>query len=86
MGLNFDIKQGEKISECTPDKEGAISWRGWMGMIPGVFVVKEDINLDDTAAVQQELDAVPEQPRGSCDGSCGGGCGGDCGGGCGGRR
>ena len=83
LGLNFDIKQGEQTIEFTPNKEGIISWSCWMGMIPGTFIVKENIDLNDAASVQEELDNVPEQPRGSCGGGCGGGCGG-CGGGCGG--
>ena len=80
FGLEFDIKQGEQTIEFTPDKEGVISWSCWMGMIPGVFIVKDDIDLNNAAAVQDELAAVPELKGGSCGGgSGGGGCG--CGGG-----
>jgi len=87
--LNFDIKRGEQIIEFTPTEEGVVRWSCWMGMIPGTFIVKDDINLNDQNQVQEELDTIPEQPRGSCGGSCGsptcgaargGGCG------CGGRR
>ncbi len=89
FGLNFDIKRGEQVIEFTPNKEGVISWSCWMGMIPGVFIVKDDIDLSNTEAVQKELEAVPEQQRGSCDGSCGSSScgaakGGSCG--CGARR
>ncbi|MBR9690828.1 hypothetical protein GOV08_04035 [Candidatus Woesearchaeota archaeon] len=73
--LNFDIKRGEQVIEFTPDKEGVVSWSCWMGMIPGVFIVKED-----TSNAQAALEEV-EVPKG---GSCGGGSGGGCG--CGGRR
>lgn len=83
-GLNFDIKPGEQIIEFTPTKEGVVSWSCWMGMIPGVFVVRDDIDLGNSAEVQKELDAVPDQPRGSCGGNCGTpGCGAKTGGGCG---
>lgn len=41
LGLKFDINEGEQIIEFTPEKEGIISWSCWMGMIPGVFIVKE---------------------------------------------
>ncbi len=60
-----------------------------MGMIPGVFIVKDDIDVSNAAAVQKELDAVPEQQRGSCGGGANGGscgsptCGASTGGGCG---
>ena len=75
--LNFDIKRGEQIIEFTPDKEGMIRWSCWMGMIPGVFIVKEDIDLSNQNAVKEELDAVPELEGGSCGGGSGGcGCGG----------
>jgi len=80
LGLNFDVKKGEQIIEFTPTKEGKISWSCWMGMIPGVFIVKDDIDLNDAAAVAQELEAVPELEGGSCGGGGSGGCG------CGGSR
>ncbi len=84
LGLDFDIKQGLQTIEFTPTKEGIIPWSCWMGMIPGTFIVKDDIDLSNTAEVQKELKAVPEQPRGSCGGSCGSPtCGAATGGGCG---
>jgi hypothetical protein len=59
-----------------------------MGMIPGTFIVKDDIDLSNTAEIQKELDTIKEQPRGSCGGNCGSsGCGAAKGGSCGcGRR
>ncbi|MBS1267217.1 MAG: hypothetical protein MAG795_01189 [Candidatus Woesearchaeota archaeon] len=83
-GLEFDIKQGEQVIEFTPDKEGNIRWSCWMGMIPGTFIVKEDIDLNDKQAVQEEIDNAPAQKRGSCGGSCGSStCGAATGGTCG---
>jgi len=77
LGLNFDIKQGEQVIEFTPDQEGIISWSCWMGMIPGTFIVKDDINLNNPEEIQKELDNIPEQSGGSCGGGSGGcGCGG----------
>jgi sulfite exporter TauE/SafE/copper chaperone CopZ len=80
LGLNFNIKQGEQVIEFTPTEEGTIPWSCWMGMIPGTFIVKEDIDIEDTAAVKQELDNAPApKPTGTCGmGAGGGGCG--CGG------
>ena len=77
--VQFDIKRGEQVIEFTPTQEGTVRWSCWMGMIPGTFVVKDDIDLGNEEAVQKELDAVPEQPRGSCGAARGGSCG------CGGR-
>ena len=71
LGLEFDIKQGEQTIEFVPDKEGVISWSCWMGMIPGTFIVKSDIDIFDADAVQKELESVPEPAGGSCGGSCG---------------
>ncbi|MFH1850016.1 MAG: sulfite exporter TauE/SafE family protein [archaeon] len=78
LGLKFDIRKGEQVIEFTPEEEGVIPWSCWMGMIPGVFVVKDDIDLGDTQVVEKALNDVPEQRGGSC-GAAGGGCG------CGGR-
>ncbi len=76
LNLKFDIRPGEQTIEFTPNQAGVISWSCWMGMIPGVFVVKDNIDVNDAAAVQKELADVPEQERGSCGGGAGGGsCG-----------
>ncbi len=84
LGLNFDIEYGEQIIEFTPTESGTISWSCWMGMIPGVFIVKDDLDLSNQQEIQKELDAVPERQRGSCGGSCGSStCGAAKGGSCG---
>ena len=74
LGLDFDIKPGEQVIEFTPTEEGIISWSCWMGMIPGTFIVNEDIDLDNAEDIQKELNAVPQQQRSG--GGCGCGCGG----------
>lgn len=83
-GLKFDIKPGEQVIEFTPDEEGIIRWSCWMGMIPGTFIVKDDIDLNDKEAVQQEINQVSEPQQGLCGGSCGSSiCGESTGGSCG---
>lgn len=89
LGLEFDINRGEQIIEFTPTDSGTIRWSCWMGMIPGSFIVKDDIDLDDDLAIREELKKAPAQSRGSCGGSCGSSTcdaatGGSCG--CGGAR
>lgn len=89
LGLNFDVRQGVQTVEFTPTLEGVIPWSCWMGMIPGVFIVKEDIDVDNQAEVEKELESVQVSSGGSCGGSCGSPTcgaarGGSCG--CGGRR
>ena len=74
LGLKFDIKQGQQIIEFTPTETGTISWSCWMGMIPGVFIVKDEV---DGNSANQALNEVAVPAGGSC-GSSGGGCG--CGG------
>jgi len=66
LGLKFDIIKGEQVIEFTPANEGVISWSCWMGMIPGVFIVKDDIDLSDASAVQEELGSVQIPKGGSC--------------------
>jgi sulfite exporter TauE/SafE/copper chaperone CopZ len=70
LNLKFDIKPGRQIIEFTPTQSGTISWSCWMGMIPGTFIVKDDLDVNNAAAIQQELQQV-QVPKGS---SCGGGC------------
>ena len=72
-GLNFDIKKGEQIIEFTPTESGTVSWSCWMGMIPGIFVVKDEI---DANSVSADLDKIVVPDGGSCGGGSGGcGCG-----------
>jgi plastocyanin domain-containing protein len=42
--LSFPIDQGEQTIEFTPSKEGVVRWSCWMGMIPGTFIVVNDVN------------------------------------------
>ncbi|MBU4284446.1 MAG: hypothetical protein KJ968_05025, partial [Nanoarchaeota archaeon] len=84
LGLNFDIKKGEQVIEFMPEEEGTIPWSCWMGMIPGVFIVKDDINLENQDEIQQELSDISVPKSGSCGGSCGSStCGAATGGSCG---
>ncbi|MFH0836150.1 MAG: sulfite exporter TauE/SafE family protein [Candidatus Micrarchaeota archaeon] len=66
LGLNFKIKPGEQVIEFTPEDEGVISWSCWMGMIPGSFVVKDNVASLSSAEVEQELASIPQQPASSC--------------------
>ncbi|MBN1175762.1 sulfite exporter TauE/SafE family protein [Candidatus Woesearchaeota archaeon] len=75
--LKFDIKKGMQTIEFTPTKEGVVPWSCWMGMIPGTFIVKEDLGSVSAKEIQQEIAAIP-QASGGC--GCGGGsAGGTCG-------
>ena len=69
--LYFDIEPGEQTIEFTPTETGTVPWSCWMGMIPGTFIVVEDLG---TTEVQETLDAAPVPSGGSCGGGCG--CGG----------
>jgi len=70
--LDIKLKQGINTVEFTPAKEGTVSWSCWMGMIPGTFIVKENIDLNSQQQVQAALSSAPSQPKsGGC--GCGGG-------------
>lgn len=69
LGLNFDIKPGEQVIEFTPTESGKVPWSCWMGMIPGVFVVEDDVS-------SASLDEVELPPASSCGSNGGCGCGG----------
>ena len=88
LNLEFDIVEGEQTIEFTPEEEGVVSWSCWMGMIPGVFVVKENIDLVNNTVtpevVKEEIAKVAVPQAGSCGGSCGSStCGGGTPSGCG---
>ena len=64
--LNFKIKKGMQTITFTPDKEGIISWSCWMGMIPGTFIVKDNIDLNNSKAIQKELSKVSLPKNSGC--------------------
>jgi len=78
-GLSFNIKKGEQTITFTPTESGVVSWSCWMGMIQGMFIVKDDIS--NTAEVANDIKAAASAPStgGGC-GCGGGGAGGSCGG------
>ena len=71
LGLNFGIQQGEQVIEFTPTQTGTISWSCWMGMIPGVFIVED--NLDQATEALNNV-KLPESSGCGMGGGCG--CGG----------
>ena len=76
--LDIKLKQGINVVEFTPTSEGTVSWSCWMGMIPGSFVVKSDIDLNSQTQVQAALNSAPAPKK---SGGCGcGGSSGTCGG------
>ncbi len=78
--LDIKLKPGLQTVEFTPETEGTIRWSCWMGMIPGQFVVLDDIDTSKSEAAGQAEAIVPELlPAGGCAGSCGGSCNGGCG-------
>jgi uncharacterized protein len=41
--LKIELKEGSQITEFTPPESGVVPWSCWMGMIPGTFIVVEDV-------------------------------------------
>ncbi len=85
-GLDIMLRDGLQTVEFTPEEEGVFRWSCWMGMIPGQFVVTDNVEAYSADAISQGADettealGIPKLPAVSgCDGSCGGGCGGGCG-------
>ena len=79
--LDIKLKQGLNVVEFTPTQEGTVSWSCWMGMIPGSFVVKSDIDLSSQQQVQAALSSAPTPTQPKRTGGCGcGGGSGTCGG------
>ena len=59
-GLQFSVKQGEQVIEFTPNEEGTVQWSCWMGMIPGRFIVKDDISTVTAEDIKEQ------RPAGGC--------------------
>ncbi len=79
-GLDIKLQKGLQTVEFMAENEGIVRWSCWMGMIPGQFVVTDDVEITSSGEISQENIPVPELPAGSaCDGSCGGSCTGGCG-------
>ena len=69
IDIQRTIKQGIQTIEFTPTEEGNIPWSCWMGMIPGMFIVKENIDINNQVSVQKEINSVPILQGGSCGGN-----------------
>jgi sulfite exporter TauE/SafE/copper chaperone CopZ len=68
--LNFKIKSGEQTIEFTPDSSGPVSWSCWMGMIPGTFVIVDDLSSPGNVTIP-----IAKASGGSCGMGAGCGCG-----------
>jgi len=75
--LNFDINYGEQVIEFTPTDTGNIAWSCWMGMIPGTFIVVDDLGTLNQEEINERSN-FQTPSGGSCGMNGGGGCG--CGG------
>ncbi|WP_445372668.1 sulfite exporter TauE/SafE family protein [Methylomonas sp. HW2-6] len=42
-GLEIQLRQGTQVVEFTPPEAGVVAWSCWMGMIPGTFIVVDDV-------------------------------------------
>ncbi|MCX6776128.1 MAG: sulfite exporter TauE/SafE family protein [Candidatus Micrarchaeota archaeon] len=69
-GLDFPIHAGEQTIEFTPDKEGVVSWSCWMGMIPGTFIVVNDVNNKTEQTALEKNATLLTGKSGDC--GCGG--------------
>ena len=53
--LRVELKEGAQIIEFTPPESGVVPWSCWMGMIPGTFIVVDDVppsKKDEVTAIQ----------------------------------
>ncbi|MFA5920573.1 MAG: sulfite exporter TauE/SafE family protein [Methylococcaceae bacterium] len=53
--LKFELKEGTQIVEFTPPESGVVPWSCWMGMIPGTFIVVDNV----PPPKQDEAQAMP---------------------------
>lgn len=50
FGLEIEVKPGMQVVEFTPTETGVVAWSCWMGMIPGSFIV-----IDELQEANEEL-------------------------------
>jgi hypothetical protein len=65
FNLDIELKPGMNVVNFTPTREGIVSWSCSMGMIPGTFIVKSDIDPSSQEQVQEALESAPELPKSS---------------------
>jgi len=41
--MKIELKEGSQIIEFTPPESGVVPWSCWMGMIPGTFIVVDNV-------------------------------------------
>jgi sulfite exporter TauE/SafE len=57
--LRIELKEGTQIIEFTPQESGVVPWSCWMGMIPGTFIV-----VDNVTPPKQNEASITQQPAG----------------------
>jgi plastocyanin domain-containing protein len=50
--MKIELKEGSQIIEFTPPESGVVPWSCWMGMIPGTFIVIDDVPAPKQNEVQ----------------------------------
>jgi hypothetical protein len=60
--MKIELKEGKQIIEFTPPESGVVPWSCWMGMIPGTFIVVDDVastKKDEAPAIQPAEEKYP---------------------------
>jgi sulfite exporter TauE/SafE len=59
--MKIELKEGTQIIEFTPAESGVVPWSCWMGMIPGTFIVVDNVpppRQDETQPTGQKYAAI----------------------------
>lgn len=57
-GLEINLQPGLQVIEFTPAETGVVPWSCWMGMIPGTFIVVENVPEPNIKPETQEIPAT----------------------------
>ncbi|MFH0863050.1 MAG: sulfite exporter TauE/SafE family protein [Candidatus Altiarchaeota archaeon] len=68
-GLKFDIKKGMQTITFTPAEAGTVPWSCWMGMIPGTFIVRDDVAAKGGPVAQSQAAWSAPAPTTTASGS-----------------
>jgi sulfite exporter TauE/SafE len=60
FGLNVTLQQGVQTVEFTPKETGVVPWSCWMGMVPGSFIVVDDVPESEKPGLAATVSALIE--------------------------
>ncbi|MCF7920600.1 MAG: cupredoxin domain-containing protein [Candidatus Cloacimonetes bacterium] len=71
LALKFDIKEGQQVQEFTPEMSGEFKFSCLMDMIPGKFIIVDDLEKADLKSLTEKASVAVTETQMKCCGKCG---------------